>query len=486
MFLRHLNGAFCAALLLATGLRGEERNLWPFLVRETNPDGNVTSTEYAGPLLFKHTQSNDTQAAGFRPFYLQIQEGRKRTSALFYPFFTWQSEDDYRYFTFFELINFRRQTDSDHQTSRNFDVWPFYFSRQTGEEDSSYRALFPIGGTIKSRFGYDRIHFVLFPLYGDFEKSGGHTTHAPWPFLRFIHGAGEHGFEFWPLFGHRGREGDYDSQFYLWPLIYKTARNLSEPQPDENFGVLPFYSRDSGPGYIRENYVWPFFGYTHRTEPVKYDEKRYLWPFFVQGRGDVSYVNRWAPFYTHSITKGVDKTWLAWPIFRHAQWAEAGIAQEQNQVIYFLYWSLTQRSTTNPNAEAAHKTHLWPLYSSWNNGAGLRQFQLLSPFEVFFPTNEPIRQLYTPLLAIYRYDQRAPGDTRQSFLFNLLSWKKSPKDREFHFGPLLAKHSTPSGARIQLGLGLLSWRRNGAERWKFSFFDFDSSAASPAPVITTP
>lgn len=484
MFSRLFVRQFCAALLLAIAVHGEERNVWPFAVQQLDEANKAESGEYLGPLLFQKNRADGAKVKGFRPFYLETIEGTRETRALFYPFFTWQKENDYRYFTFFELVNFRRQTDSDGQTSRNFDIWPFYFSRQTGDPLLDYRALFPLGGTIKSRFGKDRINFVLFPLYSDVEKSGSRTVHAPWPFLRFIHGADDHGFEFWPLFGHRGRAGDYDSRFYLWPLIYKSAKNLAEPQPTVKLGVLPFYSRDTSPGYINENFLWPFFGYTHRTEPAKYDELRYFWPLQVQGRGDVSYVNRWAPFYTHSTIKGMDKTWIGWPIFRRSRWEEATIAQEKKQVLFFLYWSLTQRSLTNPAALPAHKTHLWPLISSWNNGAGKRQIQLFSPFEVFFPTNEPVRQLYTPLLAIYRYEQRAPDDTRHSFLFSLLSWKRSPNEKEFHFGPLFSRYSSDERSSVAIGAGLLSWRRQpGSTNWKFSLFDFRPSTLVPATSL---
>jgi hypothetical protein len=476
-----------AALITATPLFGEERNIWPFAVQQIKPDQTVESAEYVGPLFFEKSRTDGAHFKGFRPLYLQIQEGNRETTAFLYPFFTWQKEADYRYFTFFELINFRRQTDSDQQTIRNFDVWPFYFSRDSGDPESSYRAVFPLGGTIKNRFGKDRIHFVLFPLYANVEKSGAHTTHAPWPFLRFIDGAGEHGFEFWPLFGHHGRQNDYDSRFYLWPLIYKSSKNLSEPQPDVKLGVLPFYSRDTSPGYINENYLWPFFGTTHRTMPVKYDERRYFWPFLVQGRGDVTNINRWAPFYTHSINKGMDKTWIAWPVFRHSEWEDNGIKQDKDQVLFFLYWSLTQHSLSNPNAASAHKTHLWPLVSSWDNGAGRRQLQVLSPFEVFFPTNEPVRQLYTPLFALYRYEQRAPQDTRHSVLFSLFSWKKSPVEKEFHFGPLFSKRSVAGYSRFSLGLGLLSWQRTpDSNGWKFALFDFRRQNALQAPVAQSP
>ncbi len=486
MFFR-LPGWLIPALLLATSLRGEERNVWPFSVQQAQPDGAVESAEYAGPLFFESNVTGQPHQAGSRPFYLKSRSADTETDYLLYPFFTWRRESAYSSFSFFQLVNEHRETETGKQPVHAFDIWPFYFSRDTGDPESSYRALFPIGGTIKQRFGYDNIHFVLFPFYADVEQKGAHTTNAPWPFLRFIDGAGDHGFEFWPLFGHRGRAHDYDSQFYLWPLIYKSTKNLSEPQPEVKLGVLPFYARATAPGYIDETYVWPFFGYTDRTEPVKYHEQRYLWPFLVQGRGDVSYVNRWAPVYTHSIIKGYDKTWFVWPLYRHARWEGEGIAQEQNQVLFFLYWSLTQRSSTNPRAATAHKTHLWPLLSSWDNGAGRRQLQVLSPFEVFFPTNEPIRQLYSPLFALYRYDQCALDDTRYSVLFSFLTWKRSPTEREFHLGPIFSTRSTAAGSRVAIGNGLLAWQRqSGTRRWRFSLFDFHPNAGNITAGVRSP
>ncbi len=475
------------AVLFAARLGGDESNGWPLAVSEEQPDGSVVAAAYVGPLFFDQRMPGEPHRTGFRPFFLKSQTEGAEANYLFYPLFTWQEQAGHRSFSFFQLANESRQIEAGKPTVHSFDFWPFYFSRATGEPGTSYRALFPIGGTIKQRLGYDRIHFVLFPLYAEFEQKGAKITHAPWPILRFIDGAGHHGFEFWPFFGHRGRAHDYDSQFYLWPLIYQSSTNLSAPQPDVKLGVLPFYARSTAPGYIDETYVWPLFGYTHRTEPVKYDERRYLWPLLVQGRGDVSYINRWAPFYTHSVVKGYDKTWLAWPLFRHASWTDEKVSQEQNQVLLFLYWSLTQRSTTNPQAAPAHKTHLWPLFSSWDNGAGLRQFQLLSPFEVLFPNNEPIRRLYSPLFALYRYDQRAPDDIRQSVLFSLVSWKKSPAAKEFHLGPLFSVKSSGVARRITLGNGVLAWQRRADTRsWKFSLFDFHPEKDNKIPSVLLP
>src|SRR4051812_21843830 len=279
MFSRRLVWQLIVALLAIAALRGEEQNGWPLLVQQSPPDAPVESRQYLGPLIFSKQAVGEVY--GVRPLYLHAAVEGKESTAFLYPFFTWERQPGYRPFSFFQLVNLRRANDPGEPAEKSFDVWPFYFSKETGDPATTYHAFFPIAGTVKYRFGKDALTWYVFPLYLHSEKSGMEVTTAPWPFLTFISGAGHHGFEFWPLFGRRARANDYDRQFYLWPFIYYSAQHLDEPVPTVHRGVLPFYTRDTGPGLNSETYVWPFFGYTHRTEPDRYYERRYFWPFFV-------------------------------------------------------------------------------------------------------------------------------------------------------------------------------------------------------------
>ena len=485
MFPRRLVWPLFAALSAIASLHGTEQNGWPLVVRQSSADGTPESSQYLGPLLF--SRQTGEPAHGFRPLWLQLIAGDKETTTLLYPLFTWQKQSDYGSFSFFRLVDQRQSIVTGEPARSGFDVWPFYFSKATGDPSTSYHALFPVAGTIKYRFGQDELSWYAFPSYLHSTKTGREITSAPWPFLRFISGAGHHGFEFWPLFGRRGREDDYDEQFYLWPLFYKSVHGLSAPIPTVKFGALPFYTRETAPGYISETYAWPFFGYTHRTVPSRYDEQRYLWPFLVQGRGDQRLINRWAPLYTHSIIKGYDKTWLLWPLIRHAEWHDAGLAQKKDQLLYFLYSSQTQRSLTNPTAAPAYKAHLWPLFSAWDNGAGRRQVQALSPLEVFFPNNEIVRQLYSPIFALYRYDRTDAATSSHTLLWNAVTWRRTATAREFHLGPLFSVETGPTQKRIALGNGLLGLRRRaGGQGWRLFLFDFspkttNKTAEAPPP-----
>jgi len=478
----------------AEGPPERERNAWPVVVRERDAAGGVTSWTGAGPLLFRQPTVDGGQVAGFRPLYLRVQDaaGDFRAAYFLYPLFSYHQDADTYRWSLLELI---RRTNrraaagaprSVFDERGEFEVWPFWFSRQTGDPAMSYHGLFPVAGTIRNMLGFERASWVLFPLYAQTEKRGAVTTSVPWPFVRITRGTA-HGFGLWPLFSTLVRDDGGRDDFYLWPLGYN---HVKPPAPDappgtpprHDVGALPFYAASTGPGYADVNYLWPFFGVTDQTAPVRYHETRYFWPFLVQGRGDERRVNRWGPVYTHSITKGYDKTWYLWPLVRRAQWTEAehDLVHERTQLFYFLYWSEVQHSASRPQAPAAHLTHVWPLFSSWDNGAGRRQWQALSPFEVFFSGNEKWRQTWSPFFTLVRHEQRAPGDERTELLWNAVTWERhdAAAEREFHLGPLLSVTRRADEKRVAIGNGLLGFAHPAGGGWGMFWLDFRPKSAT--------
>jgi hypothetical protein len=480
------------ALALITGATGGalagESNFWPFWVGQTDAAGKVQEWQAVGPLVFKKYGPETVESGGVRPLYLWKRTPAEalQESTVLYPIFSQRASTGNRSWTVFNLINRSRPpglgvTDRDPST---FDVWPVYFSRETGSSETSYKAVFPIHGTIKRRLGYDRLDWTLFPLYARSEKGGVISTSTPWPFLKHSEGNGHHGRAFWPLYGQAEKPGDYRKRYILWPLMYRNETHLADPVPTVKEGFLPFYTREKSAEAVSESYLWPFFGYTDRQAPKRYHEVRYLWPLLVQGRGEERHVNRWGPFYTHSVVKGVDKTWVGWPLIRQQQWRDGDLDRTRNQLLFFVFWSEHQRSVARPDLPAASRTHFWPLLTVWDNGAGRLQVQFPSPLDVFFPENDRIRQLYGPLFAIYRLDQRAPGEVRRSVLWNAITWYRSPQRSEFHFGPLFSAETGPSGRRLAIGNGLIGLRRSPTRGWRFFLFDFSRSKEQPAPSTT--
>jgi hypothetical protein len=493
----------CAILLLglAAGLAAaraqpadRESNAWPGPVRYTAPNLAGENWTAAGPFLFRKpaADADGNTASGFRPFWVQLHnpQGEFRAGYFLYPLFSYTVDENTYRWSVFELIrSWDRRATAGPRTSifeqpTEFEVFPFWFSRQSGDPELSYRALFPIHGTIKHKLFFERLSWTLFPFYVENEKRGAVTTSTPWPIIRVTRGAA-HGWGVWPLFNYVERPGVSRHETYLWPLGFNATRYPSPDDPPgtaprRDIGALPFYTRSTGPGYINEDFLWPFFGYTDRTKPQRYSERRYLWPFLVQGRGENRYVNRWAPFYTHSITKGYDKHWILWPLLRHAEWTDADVARTRTQLLYFLYWNEEQRTAGRENGKKAELTHIWPLLSHWDNGAGRRQWQIFSPFDVFFPGNEKVRHAWSPLAAIARYEQREPGNERTSILWNAITWEQNAREErsEWHLGPLIGGTRQGAERRIAIGNGLLGFRRSAGTGWRMFWLDFPGKPAT--------
>ncbi|MEO6874941.1 MAG: hypothetical protein ABI222_08975 [Opitutaceae bacterium] len=492
----------CLAALFARA-QAEESNVWPFYVSQHDVAGHVTSWNSGGPFFFSQPSTNPNPefagatVSGFRPFWVKTKDVNDQVieSAFLYPIFIYRADRETYSWSIVDLINGSGPREGiavlpsqTRDETKAFDIWIFYFSRQTGSPETSYRALFPIAGTIKNRFGHDQLSWVLWPLYFRTEKNGSVTTSTPWPFIQGTRGI-EHGFAIWPLYGQLDHPERFHRSFFLWPLGWNNTIQPNEDAPPDTpatkqSGFLPFYTAEDRPGYTNRDYLWPFFGYTNDTKPKPYHETRYLWPFLVQGRGQERYVNRWGPIYTHSIIRGMDKTWILWPLWRQAKWQELNVDQQRSQFLYVFYWSQTQHSLSNPQAAPAQRTHVWPLFSKWDNGAGRRQFQLFSPFDVFFPYNSEMSETWTPLFAIYRFDRRDKDNQRWSLLWNAVTWRKDYGEREFHLGPLFSKSTSPQQGRVAVGSGLFGWKRSpGDRRWHFFWFDF-SSNVKQAPLAS--
>ena len=426
------------------GLKGaakEEVICGPFYVQTRDFDsGELERAEILTP-FFEESYVLPRPWQAFRPFALSIQEPEKQKKEFhfLYPLLNTYGAP---YSKRWDLLGVVRSSATyspfGDPPITHFTIFPFYFSKQTGVPETSYRALFPLFGAVDGFFGYTRVEWYLFPIYLGLQKGKQKRTYLPWPFIQNQMGPNCGGGAFWPFAGHFWHEGVYDHKYIMWPLTYDyygPLKGISGPARAKGF--LPFHASIKGDTIESNTWVWPFFGYTCQTEPF-YNESRYFWPLWVQGRGAERRINRWAPLYTDSIINGVHKKWFMWPILQMREWEHKDLLIRKDQVLYFLYWSERQRSLANLSGPYAQKTYAWPFVSGWNNGAGRTQLQIFDPIGVFFPNNEVVNKLYAPLFALYRHshDEEA-GHTRDSFLFNLLVIDKNKERKRVVFGPFL-------------------------------------------------
>lgn len=452
-----------------TTASAEWDNFWPFWVAEENCCEAASCKENVLGPIFEQKITESGCLGAFRPIALHMENDkyREKFDYLLYPIFSHHRFQGGYNWNMFNLFAGGNQCNE-----KKLTLFPILLGKQTGDPCTSYSAMFPFGGKVRNFLGKDAIGWLMFPLYLQIEHRGSICHSLPWPFIRWQTGPDSGGLALWPIFSHFWKEGEYDHGNLLWPLIYEWHDDLSCPVPSIRKGFLPFYAYEDSARRYSWTVIWPFFSHIEMRNR-NYVEDHLFWPFFVQGRGDNEYVNRWAPFYTHSIRRGIDKRWYLWPLFKIVDREECGVHINQQQLLYFVFWKQTQRSIENPCWPEAKKVHLWPLYCYWDNGAGKKQFQLLSPFEVFFPTNQAVRNLYSPLFAIFRFEQLCPGHSRYSILFDLIATEKTATSQRLSIGPLLDVECGECKSQIQILKGFLGYvKENGKKSFKFLWISF--------------
>lgn len=461
-----LRGLVVYAFLLSFGCGGEFSNCWPVSTYEKRDTASSTTTtiERAGPLFCKELdEKGRVRTRAFRPFFIEfLDPDRSTRDAYFlYPLFRKHTSPKGVRWSLFNLIQKRDEVDD--ERSKRFRIFPIFSSDYSEDEDQeSKKSVFPVKGKLSHFLGKDSVSWFLFPFYLKSKKGEDSSSVFFWPFFQFQKGPKSGGRFFFPFCGYFWKEGQYKKHYFLWPLCYNQALRLHTEDPLYRHGILPFYTFEKSNKLESACFFWPFFGYTHKTEPY-YHETRLLWPIFVQGRGEDKYVNRCAPFYTHSRFKDNEKWWYAWPCLRVKHWKEGGLNVSQSQILYFLMWSNKQRHPDPAKSFLAHKTHIWPLVSMWDNGEGKRQFQVFSPFESFFPHNTIIRKLYTPLFALYRYEKDQEAYCHR-FLFNALVVSHSGQEKSLSLGPLIGFERGAEGSSLELCKGLFGIQKKNGKR----------------------
>ena len=412
---------------------------------------------FLGPLWEKKETADGTFWV-LRPFVAQRIDDTKQEKNLhiLYPVFNKRMTPTS---TEWDFLRFIKKIDSPEE--KNFYIFPFIFDAETGDPETSHEGFFPLGGTVSQFLGKDRVRWWMFPLFAQTEKGETIKRYTPWPFLQTMDGDAA-GWGVWPFYGKFSKENGWGQAFYLWPLG-GYQRIPREGEDIEMKMALPFYFSETSANRENKNYAYPFIGYTNQEAPA-YEETRYLWPFFVQGEGEGGrFTNRWAPFYTHSYFKGVEKTWVAWPFYRQEHWIEKDYLLDKTQFLYFLYWNLTQTPVDDLGREPARKTHLWPLYSYWNDGNGHTQWQALSPLEVFFQHNEEIRFIYTPLFSLFTHETK-PDYSQWQALWKLWKYERAGDEKTWSLDPLVEGHKSSDSAGGKVLKGLVGTKKEKGKR----------------------
>lgn len=331
-----------------------------------------------------------------------------------------------------------------------------YWSKRA--DGRTLRGWFPFAGIMEQFISYDRLEWVLFPIWMRTDRSGRITNHFLWPVFSWTDGTGGTSWRVWPLVGNSIHEGKYERWFALWPFFLWQRNNLQLPPHahETKWMVFPFYGRTTAGDYEATTVLWPFFGWSS-NESNGYYAVDAPWPLvrvMRDPRQEQSRTRAW-PFWSEYSGDGLESTWWGWPFIneRHEVYDDA--ERRGTNIIPFVQdW---ERRDDAGNLEAY--TKIWPIFQvdRLNDDRVRLAFPALNPL---WRTPE-IDEMYAWIWELYTREREGERVRERSWLGIYRREKDSAEDRRaLSFLWSTRRYAVEEGPCRETSLlfGLLRWR----------------------------
>ncbi len=451
-------------LALAAGLgscatSGTEWNLAPVWSQHSRAGGGVEIEALAGALRSRVTYRGAAfEQIAVRPLWIRSRSADGNLVDRFLtPFGYAADRGDETVWQLLPIVRYDRRNLPGGEYDWTFFSLPgIYWSRRA--DGRTLRGWFPFGGVMERFLSYDRLEWVLFPLWLRTERSGRVTHHVLWPVFSHTHGTGGPSWRVWPLLGNSIYEGRYERWFFLWPVFLWQRNNLALPPSaqETKWMVFPLYGRTTAGNYRATTVLWPFFGWSHE-EQKGFSAFDAPWPFvrvMRDPRNDVSRTRIW-PFWSTYHGDGLDSSWYGWPIVNARREVYEHGEKDAVNIVPFLQTS--QRRDEDAGKSLHHK--IWPLYRTEMRGESERMlaFPALNPL---WRTPE-IDEMYAWIWELYTRE-RSQEVVRERFWLGLWRREKDAyEDRQALMGLWAQRVWYAPGGKVRdtsILYGLLRWR----------------------------
>jgi hypothetical protein len=462
-FLLMLTILWCTGSALASD--ATISTFWPFFDYRASESADYQTLHMLGPFIKYETKGIETEYA-LRPlFYRAVDdEGISQTDVL-YPVFGHKRGKDSSSFHVLHLLNYtfdnsKTEANKSETSSRKRRyLFPFLFYGE--EEQGTYMAFFPFGGTLYNWFNKDRISFTLFPLYSRTERKTQRIDNVLWPFFARISGENESGYKFWPIYGSSRKEGVYRKMFFLWPIFFSESLKLDSDNPKEIRAAWPLYISKESPDKTSRTVLWPFFSYTE--DRVKGSRSwNAPWPLVRVTKGEKYHGLKILPFYSDETMDVRRDRWYIWPIYKIEEMNSELIERRRDRILFFLYQN--RRETKFETGDSMHRVDLWPLFG-YRQKNGVSFLHVLALLETFFPGNEGIERSWAPLWRVYQQKWDRQGNNVVSLLWNLYWFERQGDRVAWELFPLF-KYRKESEHEIDVSFlkGLVRYRNSDGDR----------------------
>ena len=475
--------AFAAttALLLAAGCAGPRVGRTVDSALPGYTSDTISEVREAGPFYERVETAEGGVRSSYRPFLhtrIDTPDGSRLREVL-WPVYADRLQNERFNWRF--LIAWGRDADVADPDSAWY-VWafPLWFQgrSKTGED---YAALFPLGGTLRDFLFYDRYSFVLWPIWGEGEHNGIHSTHVLWPIFTRSEGKGHHNLRVFPFWGRAQKDGEWDRRFVLWP-IWNEAEYFRHGKPDGySWALFPVYGHTDRPTVEAWHIVPPFIQVSRGRGRFEGDRQILApWPFVrISDVRDI-HKRHFYPFYATTWEPGRETTHVLWPFWRHDHRERTSVVRDDWSLAPIFHRSVLRRPPADDDADTAASpdsaapasdtaateadsaeaeaeaprwapgetmrsyTRLWPLFSYVDEEGG-SFFRLLD-----FSLHRRIGALERNILqmpVVYTHGHEPSTGLREDeLLWGLFRWRRDDTaTRQFQIWPLFRRECTEAG-----------------------------------------
>lgn len=401
--------------------------------RDVNGDWRMRGL---GPFLEFGRRDDGASLNAVRPLFSTVNDPTNRRSIVDYtwPIANSRTTADENLWRFLFFYGFNHTTNDAADRYRTWLI-PFYFQGRDASGET-YRALFPVGGTIKDFVGRDEISFVLFPLYSYSTLNDLKTHNVLWPLISRTTSDKGHIYRhrFFPFYAVNHHQGKFHKRAILWPFYTDVTYDYKHSK-GRGFILFPLYGRVK---LNTENTWWvlpPFFRFTEGKEGRVVFAP---WPFYqrrVTPEVDLRYV--W-PLWGRKSVGTLDRTFYLWPLI----WTIHDQRTDTDWRRFYLvpfYYNTTVTSRPEPDSlepveVVGRRNKLWPLYTYRREGAAST---LRVPDLWPFGHAPSVERNWAPLWSLYTRERNGENIDHEVLWGLYRSMKRGEDQRYWSLFPLI-------------------------------------------------
>jgi len=400
-------------------------------------------------VFYENTEDSRKDTFVFRPFYMEASNKENLFQASLMPLFFWRYKNERNdvtkaFFGLYESTDYKH-SENNKKNKNDYDsgFFPLFLYGSGDGASEKYAFIYPLGGDIRGKFGYERISpyvfpgvalFFLFPpsaifswqtlfyavaaiipVYTEFEDRGYNGKAIFWPFIAWGKSDTREDSRFLPFYAHYSKPGWYDNYSYLLLINYRELY-LSDDER-YTFFFFPFFGKKWCKSGRMKSYtvLWPFFswGYDLDKNETSYNLP---WPLIQIADSDKPVMKKriFFPFWGTYQTSTYESMFVTPLYFRIKK--DSDYFKSEYHITCIIAWYLKRDYSYNHEyyGKSWRYFKLWPLLQVEWNDSGLYGINVLSLLP--FRDTEGYEKLYQPFWTLFEYRTKPDGEKHLGFL----------------------------------------------------------------------